>query len=57
MTAHAIPIAPTGPSPLLFERLARRRSKSAIATVEPEAAIGSTTPRQAFLIATKRDSS
>ena len=57
MTAQAIPTAPTGPSPRLLERLARRSKRSEIATVEPDATIGSTTPRQAFFIASKRDSS
>ena len=55
ITAHAIPTAPTGPSPRLFERLARSKSNSEIATVDPEATIGSTTPRQAFFMASNRD--
>jgi hypothetical protein len=53
-TAEAIPIAPTGPRPAEFESWLKSSIKSEIATVEPEARIGSHTPRYAARIASKR---
>ena len=53
---HTIPIAPTGPRPRLFVSSLRSNTKSPIVTVLPEAMIGSTTPRHAIFIASKRDS-
>jgi hypothetical protein len=42
--AEAIPIAPTGPSPAVFESWLKSKIKREIATVDPEARIGSQTP-------------
>jgi hypothetical protein len=42
--AEAIPIAPTGPRPAVFESWLKRRMRREIATVEPDARIGSQTP-------------
>jgi hypothetical protein len=49
--AQTIPIAPTGPRPAVFESWLKRRIRSEIATVEPEARIGSQTPLYAARIA------
>ena len=54
--AQTIPIAPTGPSPRLFVSCDNKSTRRPRATVDPEATIGSTTPRQAIFIAVVRDS-
>ena len=54
--AEAIPIEPTGPSPRLLERSLKRRTINPAITVEPEATIGSTTPRSAIFMDSYRDS-
>ena len=41
---QTIPIAPIGPRPAVFDNLLKRRIRSEIETVDPEARIGSQTP-------------
>ena len=48
---QTIPIAPIGPSPAVLVNWLKRRTKSEIDTVEPEARIGSHTPLYAARIA------
>ena len=43
-TEAAIPIAPTGPSPAEFDSWLKSNMRREIATVEPDARIGSQTP-------------
>ena len=51
-----IPIAPIGPRPFVLVNWLKSNMESEIATVEPEARIGSQTPLYADFIASKRDS-
>ena len=53
--ADAIPIEPTGPSPRLLDRSLNNKTIKPAMTVEPDAKIGSTVPRQAIFIASYRD--
>ena len=54
--ADAIPIAPTGPKPLFPDNWLSRSTNRPAITVDPEARIGSTTPRNAIFIASYLDS-
>ena len=54
--ADAIPIAPTGPSPRLPESWLNNKTNKPAITVDPEARIGSTTPRNAIFMASNLDS-
>ena len=53
---EAIPIEPTGPRPRLLERSLSNSTINPAITVDPEAKIGSTTPRHAIFIASYLDS-
>ena len=51
MTEHAIPIAPIGPRPAVLVNWLNKSTRREIATVEPDARIGSQTPLYAARIA------
>ena len=54
--ADAIPIAPTGPRPLLLDKSLNNKTNKPAITVEPDARIGSKTPFRAIFIESYRDS-
>jgi hypothetical protein len=51
---QTIPIAPIGPKPAVFVSWLKSKTNKEIATVEPDAKIGSQTPLYAARIATNR---